>query len=307
MQQRLSTREDYSRRINIIVEYINNHLADDIDLDVLAGISNFSPYHFHRILKAFLGEPIGAFITRVRVETAARLLRYTDMSVQEIAYSVGYDVPSSLSKAFKQFYDITPTDYKNNKTYTIMKPLKINPGLELSERIINLEPRQAIYICLIGDYKKNDYGMAWRKLWQYVSTSGKFKDEMERICGSTDKSNIIHQMLIEGKIAHIGIYHDDPKVTECDKQRADICLALPFKMEPKGEIGVKEIAGGKYAAYKYQGSYDKLDEVYDTIYGKYIPDGGYQIDARPGFEIYLNDPECTDPNKLESEIYVPIV
>jgi AraC family transcriptional regulator len=101
MQQRLSTREDYSRRINIIVEYINNHLADDIDLEMLASISNFSPYHFHRITKAFLGEPIGAFVTRLRVETAARLLRYGDMPIQNIAYRVGYDVPSSLSKAFK--------------------------------------------------------------------------------------------------------------------------------------------------------------------------------------------------------------
>lgn len=307
MQQRQSTREDYSKRVNIIVEYINNHLADDIDLEVLAGISNFSPYHLHRIVKAFLGEPIGAFVTRVRVETAARLLRYSDMSVQEIAYSVGYDVPSSLSKAFKQFYDITPTDYKNNKTYTIMKPLKINSNLELTERIVTLEPKKAIYVCLIGDYKKNDYGMAWQKLWQYVRSSGKFSEEMKKICQDNPNPNIIKQMLIEGKIAHVGIYHDDPKVTEGDKQRADICLVLPFEMEPKGEIGVKEIAGGKYAAYRYQGSYDNLDEVYDTVYGKYIPESGYQIDARPGFEIYLNDPECTAPDKMETEIYVPIV
>jgi AraC family transcriptional regulator len=307
MQQRLSTTEDYSRRINIIVEYINNHLGDDIDLEVLAGISSFSPYHFHRIVKAFLGEPIGAFITRVRVETAARLLRYTDMPVNEIAYKVGYEVPSSLSKSFKQFYDITPTDYKNNKTYTIMKPLKINFNLELSERIVTLEPQQAIYICLIGDYKKNDYCMTWQKLWQYVRTSGKFFEEMEKICQTSFNPDVIKQLLIEGKIAHVGIYHDDPKVTEGDKQRADICLVLPFKMDPKGEIGVKEIAGGKYAAYCYQGSYDHLDEVYDTVYGKYIPEGGYQIDARPGFEIYLNDPECTQPDKMQTEIYVPIV
>ena len=73
MQQKQSTREDYSRRINIIVEYINNHLADNIDLEVLAGISNFSPYYC--IFKAFLGEPIKAFVTRMRGETAARLLR----------------------------------------------------------------------------------------------------------------------------------------------------------------------------------------------------------------------------------------
>ena len=307
MQQRLSTREDYSRRINIIVEYINNHLADDIDLEMLASISNFSPYHFHRITKAFLGEPIGAFVTRLRVETAARLLRYGDMPIQNIAYRVGYDVPSSLSKAFRQFYGITPTEYKNNKKYTIMKPMKINSDLELSERVVSLEPRHAIYICLIGDYKANDYCMAWQKLWQYIQSSGKFSEEMQKICKDSPKSDIIKTMLCEGKIAHIGIYHDDPKVTENDKQRADVCLALPFEMEPKGEIGSKEIAGGKYVAFLYKGTYEKLGEVYDTVFGKCIPDGGYQLDERPAFEIYLNDPECTPADQLQTEIYVPVL
>jgi len=108
MQQKLSTREEYSKRINIVIEYINNHLSEEMSVDTLASISNFSPYHFHRIMRAVLGEPVGAFITRMRVETAARLLRYSDMPIQEVAYKVGYDVPSSLSKAFKTFYGISP-------------------------------------------------------------------------------------------------------------------------------------------------------------------------------------------------------
>ena len=305
MQQRQSTRDDYSRKINIVIEYINNNLTNDIDLDVLASVSNFSPYHFHRIFKAFTGEPIGAFITRMRVETAARLLRYSDMPVCEIAYKVGYDMPSSLSKVFKQFYDITPTEYRNNKKYTIMKPLKINSNMELSSDVINMEPQQAIYISLIGDYKKLDYCMAWKKLWNHVRMSGKFSEEMGN--GKGIDSDKVHQMLADGRIAHAVIYHDDPKLTDCDKRRADICLVLPFKIEPKGEIGIKEIAGGRYVVYHYQGSYNQLDKVYDTIFGKYIPDGNYKLDERPLFEVYPNDPECTPPDKLLTEIHIPII
>ena len=51
------TRDVYKRQ-----EYINQHLGEDIDLKSLARISNFSPFYFHRIMKAFLGEPIGTFI-----------------------------------------------------------------------------------------------------------------------------------------------------------------------------------------------------------------------------------------------------
>ena len=77
MQTKTSTRDEYLKRINVVVEYINNHLDSELDLNKLADISNLSPCHFHRITKAFLGEPLGLFITRMRVETSARLLRYT--------------------------------------------------------------------------------------------------------------------------------------------------------------------------------------------------------------------------------------
>ncbi|MDR3226182.1 MAG: helix-turn-helix transcriptional regulator [Prevotellaceae bacterium] len=66
-------------------------------------------------MKAYLGEAVGTFIVRMRVETAAKLLRYTNMSISDIAYQVGYDVPSSLSKTFKMFYNISPNEYRNNK------------------------------------------------------------------------------------------------------------------------------------------------------------------------------------------------
>ena len=123
MEQKLSTKEEYVKRINVIVEYINNHLGENIDLGILSEMSGFSPWHFHRIVRAFLGEPIGAFITRMRVETAARLLRYSELPVQDIAFRVGYDVPSSLSKSFRLFYGISPNQYRKNKNYTIIKPI----------------------------------------------------------------------------------------------------------------------------------------------------------------------------------------
>ena len=100
MKQKISTREDYAKRINIIIEYIGNHLNDEMDLKELADISNFSEFHFHRIFKSIIGESVGAFVVRMRIETAARLLRYSNLSVQDIAYNVGYNTPSSLTKVF---------------------------------------------------------------------------------------------------------------------------------------------------------------------------------------------------------------
>ncbi|KAA6319102.1 Multiple antibiotic resistance protein MarA, partial [termite gut metagenome] len=153
MEQRFSTKEVYLKRVNIVIEYINNHLDKDIDLEKLAEISNFSKWHFQRMMKAHLGEPIGMYIMRVRVETAAKLLRYSDMTISDIAYQVGYDVPSSLSKAFRLFYDISPNEYRNNKNYTIMKSLQLNENLNLkAPKMLTLEAKQVIYLKLTGDY-----------------------------------------------------------------------------------------------------------------------------------------------------------
>ena len=60
MRIKTTTKTEYQQRINVLVEYINNHLGEDIDLNKLAEISGFSRWHFHRIFAEFLGEPVGA-------------------------------------------------------------------------------------------------------------------------------------------------------------------------------------------------------------------------------------------------------
>jgi len=166
-----------------------------------------------------------------------------------------------------------------------MKPVQLNPDLKLkSPKVIDLEPKKAIYIRLTGAYSELDFCGAWGKLWAYV------------------KEN----KLFSAGIEHISIYHDDPKVTTSEKLRTDVCLVLPKPAEPKGEIGVKEIAGGKYAVFLYQGPYTNLGIVYDTIFAKWLPDSGYELRNAPLFEKYVNDPSRTEEEKLKTEIYIPL-
>lgn len=284
MQQRTSTKEEYLKRVNEVIEYINNHLGEDIDLNRLAEMSHLSLYHFHRVMSAFLGEPLGAFIVRTRIETAARLLRYTDLSISDIAYRIGYGAPSSLSKAFRQFYSISPNEYRNNKEYTIMKPEKIWPDLQLQGEMKEIPVRNVIYIRLTGDYRLNDYCGTWMKLIQFVR----------------------EQNLPMGDVCPLCIYHDDPKVTSPDKLRTDVCMVVPIAMTPKGEVGAKQIPAGRYASFLYKGSYEHLQAVYDTIYAKRIPEMGYSLRDEPGYERYLNDPTQTKPEDLLTEICIPV-
>lgn len=58
--------------------------------------------------------------------------------------------------------------------------------------------------------------------------------------------------------------------------------------------------------FSYQGPYADLGVVYDTIYGKWLPESGYTLGMTPGFEKYLNHPDKTEPGKLKTELYIPI-
>ena len=111
--QKSEQRLIYERRIHRVQDYINTHFDEKLDLKKLARISAFSPYHFHRIFKSIAGETLYDFIQRIRLEKACAMLSSDhNMRIIDIALSCGFSTPSSFSKAFKQRYDISPSDYR---------------------------------------------------------------------------------------------------------------------------------------------------------------------------------------------------
>ena len=282
---RTITYNDYTQRINKVVAYINDHLDESLDLKSLAEVAALSEFHFHRIFKALKGESIGAHISRLRIEAAARLLRYSALSIEDIAFNIGYEAPAALSKAFKNQYGITPTQYRTNKDIYIMKKEIINPDLALkAPKIMELEPKNLIYVALTGEYGTLDYGKAYEQLWAVVKSQKLFTKGIESICVS----------------------YDDPKITEASLQRSEICLSIHKPAHPEGEVSCKTFVGGKYAVFFYQGSYTHLSAVYDAAM-RWVIDSEYEIREEPTFEKYINDSRRTPEEKLKTEVYIPII
>ena len=249
------TYNDYVQRINKVVAYINNHLDETLDLKTLANEAALSDFHFHRIFKALKGEAIGGYITRLRLEATARLLLYTALTIEEIAFNIGYETPASLSKAFKNQYGITPTEYRTNKDIYIMKKEIINPDLALkAPKIMELEPKNLIYVALTGEYGTLDYGKAYEQLWAVVKSQKLFTKGIESICVS----------------------YDDPKITEASLQRSEVSLAIHKPALPEGEVSCKTLAGGKYAVFFYQGSYSQLSAVCDAAM-RWVVESEYKL------------------------------
>ncbi|MCB8942671.1 MAG: helix-turn-helix transcriptional regulator [Ardenticatenaceae bacterium] len=103
---------DYGDCINDVKQYIHNHTNKPLNREVLATIAGFSIPHFHRIFTAEVGENIATYVRRVRLERAGRKLRMGAVDITEVALAAGYDSHAAFSKAFKQHFGLTPSDFR---------------------------------------------------------------------------------------------------------------------------------------------------------------------------------------------------
>lgn len=98
----------------------------------------------------------------------------------------------------------------------------------------------------------------------------------------------------------------NPDISQDGDLRCDVCLALPAGPVADGDIGVKEIAGGKYAVFLHTGPYTGLGAAYKKICGEWLPGSGCELRDSPCFEKYINSPDRIPAEKLKTEIYIPL-
>ena len=99
-------------RVNTVVAFIEEHAAETVGVKKLASVVNMSPFHFARMFKGALGVPPHAYITNVRMERAKRLLATSNMSLREIATTVGYQTQAHFTGVFHKQVGMTPRTYR---------------------------------------------------------------------------------------------------------------------------------------------------------------------------------------------------
>lgn len=93
---------EHTKRIRKVLDYIENNLHAKLSLEKIAEVGYYSPFHFHRIFKAIIGETLQEFITRKRLEKSAlKLSKNKNEPLDEIYLEVGFNSHSTFSKKFK--------------------------------------------------------------------------------------------------------------------------------------------------------------------------------------------------------------
>ncbi|MEM7201484.1 MAG: AraC family transcriptional regulator [Planctomycetota bacterium] len=291
-----STHEDYRQRIQRVLSHLQRHLDEAIAPADLAGIACFSPHHFHRIFRGMVGESVMQHVRRLRLERAAMRLKHGDRAVTAIAFEAGYEAHEAFTRAFGERFGCAPTEFRarhrpvawpaaaNDIHYrddgAVDDFVPVEGGSRLEVELRERSPRRVAVVRRIGPYA--EVGEAFDELMQWAVPRGFL----------TPASEIL------------GRCYDDPDLTAADRIRFEACVTVAADVRGEGAIAIDEIPGGTYATAFHVGPYAELGEAYLALFGRWLPASGREPRPGPCVERYLNDPDSTEPEELETEIAV---
>jgi AraC family transcriptional regulator len=273
--------------------YIRLYLTERMSLSSIAREAGSSSYHFARLFQAYVGETPFEFLRRIRLVTALRMLQEdVDVSVTEIALSVGYETSAAFNKSFRKMLAMTPTDFRNRgkeRQHEVIYDLS-RPRL-LKEVTMNLsaefEPVSRPLTHYVFLEKHGPFAEVAPPLW----------NDLLPLLGKLD-----HQQVRE----YLGMSGIDKKRSGEDAMiyQAGVAFAqAPNKLHDG--FHHRAIKAGKYARFLLIGPYSDIWMAFDRIF-KTLSEK--RVTLRPEFciENYLNDPRVTPEDQLQTELLIPI-
>ncbi|MFI3168855.1 MAG: response regulator [Faecalibacterium sp.] len=106
---------DKNRKLLLQVQnYLTEHYAQDISLEMVAELLDFSPFYLSKLFKNTFGTSFIDYLTELRLSAAKELLSDPSLSAKEIGEQVGYPNSNYFTKLFKKKTGLTPIEYRNS-------------------------------------------------------------------------------------------------------------------------------------------------------------------------------------------------
>lgn len=128
--------------ISKVIDFIEENLTSDLDLEKIADKASYSKYHLHRMFSEIVGCTMHQYIQRRRLTEAARELVYSNKTIMDIAACSGYETQQSFTFAFKMLYNESPQVYRKAKEFWPMqlkfialKPRHISNSIEMKAMV----------------------------------------------------------------------------------------------------------------------------------------------------------------------------
>ena len=298
----MSHPRSYTARINRVMDHIDAHLDETLDLRALAGVAQFSPFHFHRLFQALTGETLAERVRRRRLEVAAgRLLTQSDATALRIALDVGFNSAEAFTRAFRAYFGSTPTAWRggafrswaerhcvalskirqgDRKAYqavmdAFLQDTELWPhghvprakGEKMDVELKTLPDTRVAYLRHVGPYGGSGIAAAWQRFAAWCAQAG----------------------LMQPRRRMFGVCLDDPTITPPEKCRYDCAVEVDEAFVARDEIGIETVAGGRYACARFSGVAAEVRDAWNRLVVDWLPKSRYQPDDRCALEIYEPD------------------
>ena len=287
--------------VRTAIEYMENHLTDDIGVEDVAKKVYLSPFFLQKGFSLMTGYGIGEYIRSRRLYQAALDLKNTDDKVIDIAFRYCYETPESFTKAFSRFHDATPSQVRGGAGINVFLPLTIkfsvNGGDQMNYKITPMFPFK-----VIGFQKVFDMETAYAeipKFWDEICEKYAYN-----VYQGNEPANAYEKALVDNCIGEYGVCIDD--VGE-GKFRYLIAGRYTGGEVPDG-MATYEFPRGEWAVFDCIGPLpESLQSVNTRIFREWLP-------GNPEFEICGNANvewyDCVNGEKTDSDyhsaIWIPV-
>ncbi|MCM3761002.1 AraC family transcriptional regulator [Alkalihalobacillus oceani] len=281
--------------MNNAMQYIEDHLTEEIDLERAASLAYCSAYHFTRMFSSLAGVPISEYIRRRRLTLAAFELQQHQFRVIDVALKYRYSSPDAFTRAFQTVHGVTPSEARK-----LSQPLKSFPRMTFqltieggeamnyrieekdAFRIVGLKKRVPIVFHGVNP----EIAAMWASLDEQTITTLKGLSNLTpagMISASTNFSE--GRMREEGELDHyIGV----ATTAAC----------------PDG-LSALEVSASTWAVFEAVGPFpETLQNIWGRIYSEWFPTSGYEQTKGP--EILWNEEKDTTSPAFKSEIWIPV-
>ena len=295
--QKPHANREYTRRIDRVIDYLRANLDRQVKLKELAKVACFSEFHFHRIFGGVAGETLSQFTTRLRLEKAARLLRFSQQRLTDIALECGFSSPSTFSRAFRSGYDTSPSQFR--KTGRIKKR-KIRKAIYTGHeyllpmsaaekkaafpvRFVDLPERHVAYIRVIRAFEMDRVLAACKTMVAWAKSQAVFS------------RGVLFGMTV-----------DDPDVTPKHLYRYEVCLALDSPFECGEGMSKLKMPAMRYAVTRVSGDIRWVATAWDYLIRSWLINSAYEPEHAPALEVFLDKEKATDWSHFELDLCLPI-
>lgn len=300
------TSEEHIKRIRKVLKFIEENLDNELSLENLAEIGNYSPFHFHRIFRGIIGETLQEYINRNRMEKSAMLLsHHKNKSLEEVFSEVGFKSNSAFSKTFKKYFGVSPSVFRKNTPEKFSKILQMNSNIGQKEVVF----QQYLYnINQIKNFMETNAKIEVKELPE-MHLASVLSIGVQNIDNAYNKLiswGISKNLFPRENVKMISVYHDSFKVTAPNKVRIHACMLLDEPIKTDGEVFPETLPKGRHIVGSYFIGIHEFEKAWQSLF-LWMNENGYQYKRTFPFEIYHNNFKEHPEKKCRVDFCIPIL